>query len=183
MKRVTDKSGVLYESGNKTRTAPWKAGVPDGHSWFVYDDDDKLVATCATQEIQDKIIDEANKWHFEDCKGVSKRGRILRLSLKKKWFDMIASGIKKEEYRDVKPWATSRLFRISSYDEGDGIKSTICAARGYDFVEFKNGYGKNAPVVVTKFVSVCQRLRPKHMEWGEPDTPHYVIELGEKMYG
>ena len=28
--------------------------------------------------------------------------RILRLVVKKKWFDMIASGDKKEEYRELK---------------------------------------------------------------------------------
>ena len=34
---------------------------------------------------------------------------VLRLTLKKKWFDMIAAGIKKEEYREWKPYWFNRL--------------------------------------------------------------------------
>lgn len=30
--------------------------------------------------------------------------KILFLPLKKQWYDMICSGIKKEEYRDIKPF-------------------------------------------------------------------------------
>lgn len=42
---------------------------------------------------------------------------MLILPIKKKWFEMIASGEKKEEYREVKPYYTSRfsnLFRNKS---------------------------------------------------------------------
>ena len=35
--------------------------------------------------------------------------RILYLPLKKKWFDMIVSGIKKEEYREINEYWTKRL--------------------------------------------------------------------------
>lgn len=34
---------------------------------------------------------------------------MLVLPIKKKWFDMIASGEKKEEYREIKPYWTSRF--------------------------------------------------------------------------
>ena len=30
--------------------------------------------------------------------------KILHLNLKAKWYDMIESGIKKEEYREIKPF-------------------------------------------------------------------------------
>lgn len=33
----------------------------------------------------------------------------LKLVLKKKWYDMIESGVKLEEYRDIKPHWTTRL--------------------------------------------------------------------------
>lgn len=36
--------------------------------------------------------------------------RLLRLTLKKKWFYMIVSGEKTEEYREIKPYWTNRLF-------------------------------------------------------------------------
>lgn len=47
--------------------------------------------------------------------------QILQLRLKKKWFDMILSGEKKEEYRDIKPFWAVRL--MSSFYVIDGWKS------------------------------------------------------------
>lgn len=37
--------------------------------------------------------------------------KTLTLTLKKKWFDMIKDGIKKEEYREMKECWYKRLFR------------------------------------------------------------------------
>jgi len=37
----------------------------------------------------------------------------LILPIKKKWFDMILSGDKKEEYRDMKPFYDKRIENIS----------------------------------------------------------------------
>jgi len=38
---------------------------------------------------------------------------ILHLNLKKKWFDMIASGEKKEEYREMKKYWIKRMTNIN----------------------------------------------------------------------
>lgn len=54
--------------------------------------------------------------------------KILHLTLKKKWFDLIASGQKKIEYREYKPYWIRRLVH-----------------QGFTEVWFKNGYSKNAP--------------------------------------
>ena len=48
--------------------------------------------------------------------------KTLTLSLKKQWFDMIKSGEKKEEYREIKPYYTSRLT-IQASDDYDLILS------------------------------------------------------------
>ena len=37
---------------------------------------------------------------------------VLHLTLKKYWFDMIKSGVKKEEYREIKGYWIKRLFRF-----------------------------------------------------------------------
>ena len=37
---------------------------------------------------------------------------MLTLPIKKKWFDMIKSGEKKEEYREFKPYYTTRFNNI-----------------------------------------------------------------------
>ena len=54
--------------------------------------------------------------------------RILHLTLHRKWFDLIAKGIKVEEYREYKPYWITRL-----------------SERSYDEIHFRNGYRIDAP--------------------------------------
>lgn len=49
--------------------------------------------------------------------------KILHLVLKKKWFDLIASGVKTEEYRDVKPYWEKRLLDCTA---GSGSTLVAC---------------------------------------------------------
>ncbi len=58
--------------------------------------------------------------------------RILNLTLKKKWFDLIKSGKKKVEYREIKTYWTKRLCPVAT------IKK-------FDFIIFRNGYQKDSP--------------------------------------
>jgi len=46
--------------------------------------------------------------------------KVLHLVLKKKWFDLIESGEKTIEYREVKPYWTKRL--IGKFNLGDEIR-------------------------------------------------------------
>ena len=58
---------------------------------------------------------------------------MLTLPIKKKWFDMIKSGEKKEEYREIKPYYDSR-FKNYNW--------------AYPFeVMFRNGYGNDKPTI------------------------------------
>lgn len=59
--------------------------------------------------------------------------RVLFLTLTKQWFDAIAQGKKKEEYREIKPYFAQRLLA------GDG------KPREYDEIHFRNGYAPKAP--------------------------------------
>ena len=69
---------------------------------------------------------------------------ILHLTIIKKWFDLIASGEKKKEYREVKKYWVDRLFfylpESDSYEE-----------LPFDEVHFRNGYAKNAPFMRVEF--------------------------------
>lgn len=65
--------------------------------------------------------------------------KILYLTLKRKWFDLIAKGEKRIEYREVKPYWTQRLL------DKDGI------IKAFDEIHFRNGYGKNAPLLKTEW--------------------------------
>jgi hypothetical protein len=98
--------------------------------------------------------------------------KTLHLTLKKKWFDMIAAGIKKEEYREIKPYWVQRLMTLTD-------KATL--KQDYDIVEFKNGYGKAAPTMRVEFKGVEMKYpAPEHSEWhdGIKDKV-FIIKLGE----
>ena len=60
---------------------------------------------------------------------------MLILPIKKKWFDMILSGEKKEEYREIKPYYTTRLNKI--FNMVDDIPVELAETE----VKFTNGYG------------------------------------------
>ena len=53
---------------------------------------------------------------------------ILHLTLLRKWFDLIASGEKTKEFRDIKPYWTTRFLN-----------------KEFDEIYFKNGYSKKSP--------------------------------------
>jgi len=78
--------------------------------------------------------------------------KTLSLILKKQYFDAIAAGTKKLEYRVVKPYWTKRL-------EG----------KTFDEIVFKNGYAKNALTMRVEWLGMTKG-----------DT-HYVIELGKVL--
>lgn len=93
--------------------------------------------------------------------------KTLKLTLKKKWFDMIASGVKKEEYRKEGQWIVSRLYERVAF-----------AKRPYDAVEFTNGYGADRPFVRVEFLGF--EYGGGKPEWGgAPDV--YIIKLGKVL--
>lgn len=98
---------------------------------------------------------------------------VLPLVLKGKWYDMIASGKKKEEYRDAKPFWDDRIANANSkaHDECHKPKPIIVA--------FSRGYKKQDVFYIVN--SILYADGSNHPEWGEPETPHYVIKLGERV--
>ena len=92
--------------------------------------------------------------------------KVLHLTLKKKWFDMIASGEKKEEYRELKDYWFQRLTNGKN-----------CCHNHYDVVRFTNGYSKGAPSfdIECKGIAIETGIE----EWGaEPGKEYFVIKLG-----
>ena len=86
---------------------------------------------------------------------------ILHLTLNRKWFDMIASGKKREEYREIKPYWNKRL-----------------SSKHYDAVRFRNGYSPSSPTMLIGLRSIHISLG--HPEWGAPeDDQVYVLWLGD----
>ena len=86
----------------------------------------------------------------------------LHLTLKKKWFDMIASGVKRDEYREMKPYWSKRL---------------MCNKKQYDKILFRNGYSRNAPRLLIEFTRLESGLGI--VEWGAPEAQEvFVLKLG-----
>lgn len=92
--------------------------------------------------------------------------KILHLTLKKKWFDMIKSGQKKEEYRELKPYFYNRFIK----KEG-GFNS-------FDRILFINGYSPKSPRFEIEWKGI--RVDEGNIEWGaEKGVKYFVISLGE----
>ena len=93
---------------------------------------------------------------------------MLTLPIKKKWFDMILSGEKKEEYREVKPYYITRFRNVWGYPEPWKEIHTI---------RFRNGYSKNSPSFLA---DVSLGIGTGKPEWGaEPNKKYYVLKIQE----
>lgn len=122
-------------------------------------------------------IDECGIIHrsvnTEPLRGDSDAGcKALVLQIKKKWFDMILSGEKKEEYREIKPYYQSRFSHIfSMVPYSNGIPDGPDAHR----IRFRNGYGRSCP----EFEALCTLdIKTGRQEWGaEPGKEYYVLRI------
>lgn len=88
----------------------------------------------------------------------------LRLPITGKWYDMILSGVKKEEYRDIKPYYKSRLQNL------DGT------FKQFKYVEFVNGYGHRCPRAKFECLGITEGLG--NIDWGAPFVFCYIISIG-----
>lgn len=86
--------------------------------------------------------------------------KILHLPVMAKWYEMIESGEKPEEYRENKPYWQKRLLSAK-----------------YDAVEFRYGY---TPRTMTFLINKIRLGRGKK-EWGAGDDEVFIIELGERI--
>lgn len=123
-------------------------------------------------------IDSVKEWLIE----MKKQGeylKILHLSLKKEWYNMIESGIKTEEYREIKPFWCKRL--IHDYDESMEEFGAIIFDdknfKQYDVVKFSYGYTKRTMTFEIESISVGYGKR----EWGAPDNIVFIIKLGKRI--
>lgn len=83
---------------------------------------------------------------------------MLTLTIKKKWFDMILSGKKKEEYREIKPYYISRFIKHID--------------RTPFWVKFINGYSRTSPTFTALVQVKCGIGK---FEWGAEANREYFI--------
>ena len=117
----------------------------------------------------------------------------LYLPMKKKWYDMILSREKKEEYREFKPhWMTRVKNCLGDFGYPHSVHTTKDNGREVSVIAthritspleicFVNGYQRNA----RRFTAYCDyfhvRKEVVHPEWGEGEyagKQHFVFHIG-----
>lgn len=120
--------------------------------------------------------------------------KVLTITVSKQWFDMIASGEKNEEYREIKPYWVARLFQNNSNiidvrslasalaGRTDILKKYIDAQRivlkPYTHVLFINGYRKDSPRIEKEIESITIGKPKKGLcpdKW--LDTEFFIIKF------
>lgn len=113
----------------------------------------------------------------------------LYLPLKKKWFDMIKSGEKKEEYREIKPYYEKRLLDYKAIKKDVKRlafkKYVLCTQidvckeypRNFDTLVFTLGYPKADDTKRRlEFKNPQIQFGEGRTEWGaEPGKMYFVI--------
>ena len=98
---------------------------------------------------------------------------MLILPTKGKWFNMILSGDKREEYREIKPYYTTRFKKIFEMHPNSNIPTEL----DKQLIGFRNGYGSSRP----QFTAVCSLdVKTGKKEWGaEPGKEYYTLHIHE----
>lgn len=112
---------------------------------------------------------------------------MLTLPIKKKWFNMIFSGEKKEEYREIKPYYDTRfqntfgvIWLGNELLQGEDVPKEI-RKDAIQEIRFRNGYGSSCP----SFIAKCSlEINTGKEEWGaEPKKEYYVLKIHDIVGG
>ncbi len=99
---------------------------------------------------------------------------MLTLPIKKKWFDMILSGKKKEEYREIKPYYESRFYHLIVEQKISGIGCRV-VVKSPKYIIFRNGYSSNSPSIKCEVKITTGKGKE---EWGaEPNKEYYILKI------
>lgn len=121
--------------------------------------------------------------------------KVLHLTLQKKWFDMVASGVKKEEYREIKEHWITRLLNHNPFTQGTrsikGYEQEIIdhiikhrdyysanRIQSFERLVFTNGYSKKSRRMEVECLGI--EIREGRKEWGAIEGEiYFVFNLGE----
>ena len=88
---------------------------------------------------------------------------------------MIESGVKTEEYREIKPYWSKRIVGKDTIS----ISNVLMEKYDYSFthVRFSYGYTKRTMTFEIKDITIGHG----NPEWGAPDEDVFIIKLGTKL--
>lgn len=93
---------------------------------------------------------------------------MLTLPIKRKWFDMIWSGEKKEEYREIKPYYEVRFTNA---------ERRYVNSEWWLYIQLRAGYGKNAPSMI---IGATLDTGKGKKEWGAtPGVVYFRLHIKE----
>lgn len=101
---------------------------------------------------------------------MNKIDKPLKLTLKYKWYDMIDSGVKLEEYRNITPFYKSRIEKyIKALENGEEV-----------YVTFYKAYTKDRLRMTFRIDYIVKT--EGEQEWGAlPGIKYYCIGLGKRI--
>lgn len=99
---------------------------------------------------------------------------MLVLPIKKKWYDMILSGEKKEEYRSYSPYWLKRFCNAGMMELIHGAEGDYYKAKRYThrLVKLRNGYSANSRSFVADVSLEVGLGNPK---WGAKEGERYLV--------
>ena len=119
--------------------------------------------------------------------------KTLHLPLKARWYEMIESLIKPEEYRGITAYWIVRLFRDENGRKISRLTANFLAGnleilkwwvesgklvfKPFDFVKFSYGYTKRTMTFEIKSIAIGKG-KP---EWGAPADCVFIIKLGKRI--
>ena len=109
-----------------------------------------------------------------------KHANTLHLVLKGKWYDMIASGEKTEEYREAKLYWIKRIFdgSLAKRPWLTPVSNRLSLWTKYERVCFHRGYTSQTMTFKINGVSIGMG----NVAWGAPvDKAVIIIKLGSRI--
>lgn len=105
--------------------------------------------------------------------------KILDLPLKAEWYNMIESGEKKEEYREVKKYWIRRLTELKTDELLFSYRNNhqVIPFKKFDVVRFRYGYTKKTMCFKIEDI-IYGKGKP---EWGAPEEPVFIIKLCSRI--
>lgn len=96
---------------------------------------------------------------------------MLTLPIKRKWFDMICRGEKREEYREATEYYRTRINSAIVADPN-------CKGQAYKIfpVKIRAGYNSKAPAAILRVHCIFGKGGVR--EWGaDPDKYYYILQI------
>lgn len=139
---------------------------------------------------QRECMAQANDIHNEI---IDREMKTLHLPLKAKWYEMIDSGVKTEEYRILSSHWVQRLLELAngrrlkwidafplsfhSIDIKNSMEMGVLKFRQFDAAKFAYGYTKRTMTFEIESITIGKG----NPEWGAPTEEVFIIKLGKRV--